>query len=288
MKSINPIKNYLFIYPLADSVYEMKRLEWIFISIRWLWVPVVFIMDWLHEPVSDIMMWWIGAALAAVNIAACIANFKLNSLRMQKVFSITSLVVDTLAAWGIILLFAYDFYTSAYASFVYIVIEAAIRFGLIGSTCSVVVFVAGLYGAYSFRDVVYGVRFSTSGYVFWTAVMLLVGMSLGFITNEWERQRRKSEKLMKDSIILSLTSPEPTPEPDQAHVVNIPVDGLMESLSDRENEILGLIASGKSNLEIAGILGIKEKTVKNSINRIYSKLNIKSRYEAIILTLRHK
>jgi len=144
-----------------------------------------------------------------------------------------------------------------------------------------------LYGAYSFRYAVYGVRFSKSGFVFWIAVMLLVGMALGFIANEWERQRRKSEKLMKDSIILSLTSPEPIPEPDQANVVSVPADGLVESLSDRENEILGLIASGKSNLEIANTLGIKEKTVKNTINRIYSKLNIKSRYEAISYILRH-
>lgn len=51
--------------------------------------------------------------------------------------------------------------------------------------------------------------------------------------------------------------------------------------TSRENEILGLVANGRSNKEIAKILNVEEKTVKNHINRIYSKLLIKNRYEAI-------
>jgi len=61
----------------------------------------------------------------------------------------------------------------------------------------------------------------------------------------------------------------------------------MESLTDREKEILNLIALGKGNREIADTLNIEEKTVKNHINNIYSKLQIKSRYEAISYMLRH-
>ena len=62
----------------------------------------------------------------------------------------------------------------------------------------------------------------------------------------------------------------------------------MEPLSAREKEILGFIAVGKGNREIADILGVEEKTVKNHINNIYSKLQIKSRYEAISYMLQHK
>ena len=62
----------------------------------------------------------------------------------------------------------------------------------------------------------------------------------------------------------------------------------MEPLSAREKEILGFIAVGKGNREIAGILGVEEKTVKNHINNIYSKLQIKSRYEAISYMLQHR
>lgn len=55
----------------------------------------------------------------------------------------------------------------------------------------------------------------------------------------------------------------------------------MEPLTSREKEILSLIAIGRGNNEIATILNLREKTVKNHINNIYSKLQIKSRYEAI-------
>lgn len=55
----------------------------------------------------------------------------------------------------------------------------------------------------------------------------------------------------------------------------------MEPLTAREKEILSLIAFGKGNHEIASALTIEEKTVKNHINNIYSKLQIKNRYEAI-------
>lgn len=70
----------------------------------------------------------------------------------------------------------------------------------------------------------------------------------------------------------------------QAHVTSVDdVTELerMEPLTAREKEILSLIAVGKGNREIARSLSIEEKTVKNHINNIYSKLQIKSRYEAI-------
>jgi DNA-binding NarL/FixJ family response regulator len=60
----------------------------------------------------------------------------------------------------------------------------------------------------------------------------------------------------------------------------------MEPLTTREKEILSLIAIGRRNSEIAEKLDIEEKTVKNHINNIYSKLQIKSRYEAISYMLR--
>jgi len=55
----------------------------------------------------------------------------------------------------------------------------------------------------------------------------------------------------------------------------------LEPLTPREMEILELIADGRSNAEIAQVLVVEEKTVKNHITRMYSKLNINSRYEAI-------
>jgi DNA-binding NarL/FixJ family response regulator len=60
---------------------------------------------------------------------------------------------------------------------------------------------------------------------------------------------------------------------------------LLDPLTPRESEILDLIGDGRSNAEIAQVLVVEEKTIKNHITRLYSKLNINSRYEAIRLKL---
>jgi two-component system NarL family response regulator len=52
-------------------------------------------------------------------------------------------------------------------------------------------------------------------------------------------------------------------------------------LTRREREILELVQQGKSNREIADILVIEEKTVKNHINNLYSKLHLRNRQEAM-------
>lgn len=54
-------------------------------------------------------------------------------------------------------------------------------------------------------------------------------------------------------------------------------------LSAREAEVMDLIASGRSNGEIARQLFLSEKTVKNHVNRIYAKLGVGSRATAIAL-----
>ncbi|MBR7678951.1 helix-turn-helix transcriptional regulator, partial [Streptomyces daliensis] len=56
-------------------------------------------------------------------------------------------------------------------------------------------------------------------------------------------------------------------------------------LSGREAEVMGLIASGMTNAQIAATCFISEKTVKNHINRIFTKLSATSRSEAIALWL---
>ncbi|WP_212911783.1 response regulator transcription factor [Streptomyces sp. TS71-3] len=57
--------------------------------------------------------------------------------------------------------------------------------------------------------------------------------------------------------------------------------GVGAGLSQREVEVMDLIASGMTNQQIAAACFISEKTVKNHINRIFAKLHAGSRSEAI-------
>jgi DNA-binding NarL/FixJ family response regulator len=55
-----------------------------------------------------------------------------------------------------------------------------------------------------------------------------------------------------------------------------------DPLTDRETEILRLMASGYSNKEIANSLGVAEGTVKNHVSNILSKLGVRDRTRAVL------
>jgi DNA-binding NarL/FixJ family response regulator len=57
-------------------------------------------------------------------------------------------------------------------------------------------------------------------------------------------------------------------------------------LTEREREVLRLMAVGKSNLEIGADLFITEGTVKFHVNHILSKLNVSDRTQAVIVALK--
>lgn len=67
------------------------------------------------------------------------------------------------------------------------------------------------------------------------------------------------------------------------HVLQNPsvADGIDESLTAREQEVLELLVEGFSNRLIAGELHISEHTVKFHISSLYAKLGVSSRAEAV-------
>jgi DNA-binding NarL/FixJ family response regulator len=58
-------------------------------------------------------------------------------------------------------------------------------------------------------------------------------------------------------------------------------------LSEREMEVLALVAEGKSNNEIAEALFLSEKTVRNHVSTILSKLGFSNRIEAATYAVRN-
>lgn len=69
---------------------------------------------------------------------------------------------------------------------------------------------------------------------------------------------------------------------DERHTVPSP------RLTDRELEVLKLVAQGMSNRQIAGELYISENTVKNHVRNILEKLHLHSRMEAVVYAVREK
>ena len=64
-------------------------------------------------------------------------------------------------------------------------------------------------------------------------------------------------------------------------------DDNPNQLSEREKEVLKLVAVGMVNKDIAGKLYISEKTVKNHISSIFRKLDVQDRTQAAVFAIKH-
>jgi pimeloyl-ACP methyl ester carboxylesterase/DNA-binding CsgD family transcriptional regulator len=67
-------------------------------------------------------------------------------------------------------------------------------------------------------------------------------------------------------------------EPGRHRTNSLPLD----ELTPRERAVLEAIADGLDNAEIANMLGLSEKTVRNHITRVFDKIRVQHRYQAIV------
>ena len=73
-----------------------------------------------------------------------------------------------------------------------------------------------------------------------------------------------------------------------SQVRNTPADNKLSELTEREMEVLRLVARGSNNREIAHELFISEKTVKTHVSNILGKLNLEQRTQLVIYAIKNK
>jgi DNA-binding NarL/FixJ family response regulator len=87
-----------------------------------------------------------------------------------------------------------------------------------------------------------------------------------------------------EALVAALGNLVPQPEPEAGpteHRSRSTDTGLVDTLTERELEVLRLIASGASNQEIAGQLIVSLATVKTHVNHIFAKLDAESRVQVV-------
>ena len=72
-----------------------------------------------------------------------------------------------------------------------------------------------------------------------------------------------------------------------SHLTTPPAPSPLDALTDRERDVLRLIARGKSNKAIASTLFLSVGTVKGYVSAILSKLGVSDRTQAALLAVRH-
>jgi len=83
-----------------------------------------------------------------------------------------------------------------------------------------------------------------------------------------------------DNVLRKIQHLKPLKTNAETHII---IDGM--GLSVRELEIIHWIKSGKTNLEIASILDISQNTVKSHLKRVFQKMNVTRRAQAVAILL---
>lgn len=183
------------------SLKDMKNLEWIFIVIHWLGVPALVGIAITYHPESRRMAIVLTILLAVWSAVAAFLNRRIVTLERQLLLGMVSQVLVAAFAWAMIFQFL-EGQTAAYGGFAFVIVEAAVRFGLLASLLMEVIFVAGLAAAMQYRVSHFGLEWSGTGFTFWALFLFFIALSVGLVAEETKRERRRSASLIRERTLL--------------------------------------------------------------------------------------
>ena len=245
---------------------ERQRLELSFVRARWLAAVGIAAL----APLGDFPVAATAILMATVvfgNAGLWRLALVLRTLGAQRRLGVGAVVLDAALVLGAGLAADEGSAAAAFSALVIVVAEVSVRFAPLKALGATAVLISALAATMGVRTMTADDAFDLAQFGVIATVALLVGTMVGSAVREVYRQ----------GVAPQLSA-------EHALGMDVPEDAA-SLLTPRERQVLSLIARGYSNPRIAEALVIEQKTVKNHINRIYDKLEINSRYEAITTVL---
>lgn len=174
--------------------------------------------------------------------------------------ALVTTLIDQLFCLAFIAVYAPPSNSGDVAAYIPATIEAVAFFGVAGAVLSTTTFIAGFAGVQLASTALWHGSLNVAGIFFGVLVVALIATCLAAVHEAVRPQ------------------PQPLIVASNGHL-----DGATSAqrLTDREQEILRLIADGSSNAVIANRLGISERAVKKCVERILTQLRARNRVEAV-------
>ena len=258
MQQTNPI--------IEPRVPERLGLEISFVRARWLGALALAVLlpvggTALPATVALVSLMTLG------NAAVWRTAVHVQSLSGQRRLGVAAVTLDAVVVLAAGLAADPGAASTTLGALLIVVAEASVRFAPAKAMIATGVLIASLAAVMGLRVEVADDPFNVGQFAVIALLSLLAGTMIGSAVREVYRHRVGSP-------VASKLTDEPT----------VPQE-VEDQLSPRERQVMALIVRGYSNAGIAAALVIEPKTVKNHINRIYGKLELNNRYEAITAVL---
>ncbi|MFE9255368.1 response regulator transcription factor [Streptomyces sp. NPDC006879] len=120
-----------------------------------------------------------------------------------------------------------------------------------------------------------------------------INVALSAVQNALDAQERMIEGLLVDPAVPTRSrynhggvDRTPTSGSSSSRPLDAAHRQALALLTPREREVLVLVAQGKSNRQVANFLRISEKTVKNHLSALFSKIGASDRTQAVVFGIR--
>jgi DNA-binding CsgD family transcriptional regulator len=241
---------------------SLRQLHNVLAVLRWVglvWVGVLALLTPPRWPLAlTVLILWIGV----YNGWAMFAGGRAADHEIHRIASTVALL-DQLTYFVFIGIFVGTATGTVYAIFTFMLVEAIAIDGVRGAIQAVLVFYAGFTAEHAFRAYVLNTPFLTTDLLVWS---LFYTYGAAVIT-------AVDRILVRGRVAQETTIGRPVP--------TMPTNGAALRLSQREHEVLRLVAEGYSNTMIATRLHLSESTVKTHVEALLARLNARNRAEAV-------